>query len=125
VNDLNAIVACAGITLGVVSGAVVGLRFADEEWMGGYSSWPRRMVRLGHIAFFGIGFLNLAYAMTVGPLHWRGTAAMSVSLALANGLMPAVCFLAAWRKPLRVLFFVPVLLILFPSAGVLWMKVFP
>jgi hypothetical protein len=125
VNDLNAIVAWTGITLGVVSGAVVGLRFADEEWMGGYFSWPRRMVRLGHIAFFGIGLLNLAYAMTVGPLHWRGTAAMSVSLALANALMPAVCFLSAWRKPLRVLFFIPVLLILFPSAGVLWMKVCP
>jgi hypothetical protein len=122
VNDLNTIVAWAGMTCGVVSGAIVGLRFSSEQWLGGYASWPRRMIRLGHIAVFGMGFLNLAYATTVGPLGWHGTTVMSVSLALANLAMPAICFLSAWRKPLKALFFIPVLLIVFPTAGLLWMR---
>jgi hypothetical protein len=124
-GNLNAVIAWLGIVLGVVSGTLIGLRFGREEWMGGYASWPRRMVRLGHISFFGVGLLNLAYALTVGPLHWRGSAAMSVSLASANAMMPAVCFLSAWKTPMRAFFFVPVGLILFPAAGVLWMRFMP
>lgn len=123
--DLNVVVAWSGFLLGVLSGAVFGLRFANDQWMGGYGSWSRRMVRLGHIAFFGVGLLNLAYAATVGPLRWRGSAATSIALAAANALMPAVCFLSAWKKPLRAFFVVPVGLILFATVGVLWMRFMP
>ncbi len=94
---------------GVVSGAVVGLWFHEEHWLGGYGSWRRRMLRLGHIAFFGIGILNVLYAVTVARLGWdvRWPVA-SWGLAAAGLLMPLVCFLSAWRKPMRHLFVVPV-----------------
>lgn len=124
-NDLNVISGWIGILIGVLSGALIGLRFGHEQWLGGYASWSRRMVRLGHIAFIGVGLLNLAYAITVGPLHWRGTPAMSISLASANALMPAICFLSAWKRSLVPLFCVPVGLILFPTAGMLWMRLMP
>ena len=51
--------------LGVASGAVIGLFFHREEWAGGYGSYRRRMLRLGHISFFGIGILNFLFAMTL------------------------------------------------------------
>ncbi len=38
---------------GMLSGAVIGLFFHRADWPGGFDSWRRRMVRLGHIAFLG------------------------------------------------------------------------
>ena len=97
-----------GIACGLLSGTVQGLFFHAEGWLGGYGSWRRRMLRLGHISFFGIAFLNLAYAQTLfltGP----GSNSIAASwLLLGSALgMPAVCYLAAWKKALRHLFAVP------------------
>jgi len=99
-----------GMLLGVVSGAVIGLYFHREDWMGGYSSFRRRLTRLGHISFFGLAFVNMAFAMTqhLSPLTgpW-GMRALVLFMAGA-ATMPLVCFLTAWKKPLRHLFFIPV-----------------
>lgn len=94
----------------MASGALMGLRFYRENWLGGYDSWRRRLIRLGHISFFGLGILNLLYAFTVPhvPLAaWeRGLA--SWAFIIGGITMPLVCGLSAWRQPLRHLFFIPV-----------------
>jgi hypothetical protein len=119
-NDINATAGWAGMLGGVVSGALVGLWFHEEHWLGGYASWRRRMMRLGHIAFFGIGILNVLYAVTVARLGWDVRWPVgSWGLALAGLLMPATCFLSAWRKPLRHLFFLPVTCVLVGIGGLL------
>ena len=100
----------AGMLLGVISGAVIGLCFHREEWMGGYGSYRRRLTRLGHISFFGQAFVNFCFAFTQSQLPLRspwGTVAM-VGLIVGAATMPAICFLSAWRKPFRHLFFIPV-----------------
>lgn len=109
-SALNLWAAWTGIAAGMASGALMGLFFHREGWLGGYASWPRRLLRLGHVSFFGIAFLNLAYAATV-RLVGEPPAGAAISWLLVAGalLMPAVCGLAAWRKPFRHLFFVPVL----------------
>lgn len=99
-----------GILLGMASGAALGLFFHDDGWLGGYDSWPRRMLRLGHVSFFGIAFLNLAFAGTLYLTHMDGKLPAASMLLIAGAvLMPATCALAAWRKPLRHLFPVPAL----------------
>ena len=100
-----------GFLGGVVSGAIMGLMFHRENWLGGYGSQPRRMVRLGHISFFGIGLINLFYALSLGPLGVPPAAARigSIALLVALFMMPTVCFLTAWKKNFRHLFFIPVL----------------
>lgn len=100
----------AGMLLGAVSGAVIGLFFAREDWMGGYQSWRRRLTRLGHISFFGLGFVNLFFAFTHHTLRLDPSWALAAAWAFAIGAatMPTVCFLSAWRQPLRHLFFIPV-----------------
>jgi len=119
-SDINAIAGWAGMLLGVVSGAIVGLWFHEEHWLGGYGSWRRRMMRLGHIAFFGIGILNVLYAVTVARLGWEVRWPVgSWGLAITGVLMPGVCFLAAWRKPLRHLFVVPVVCVTAGIVGLL------
>ena len=109
-----------GILLGMVSGAALGLYFHDEGWLGGYASWPRRMLRLAHISFFGIAFLNLSFAATLYITQGDGAfPAASALLIAAAVLMPVACVLAAWRKPLRHLFAVPVLSLLAAAVSTL------
>src|SRR6185503_20678894 len=83
--NLNLIAGWLGMLAGVLSGAVIGLFFHDEKWMGGYASYRRRLARLGHIAFFGLGFLNLIFAATSAqlPLTPRTLAIASWALILA------------------------------------------
>jgi len=109
---MNLLAGWISILIGFGAGAVPGLFFWREEWLGGYGSWHRRMVRLAHIAFFGLGFINVLFALTVaqvglsagaGPLRWS-----ALLLVAGNLAMPAVCYLAAWRQPFRHLFPVPV-----------------
>jgi hypothetical protein len=99
-----------GMLLGVVSGAIIGLFFHREDWMGGYNSFRRRLTRLGHISFFGLAFVNMAFALTHYILKvqapWAGWAC--VSFIVGAIAMPTCCFLTAWRKPFRHFFFIPV-----------------
>jgi hypothetical protein len=108
---VNLIGGWLGMLGGVLSGAVIGLFFHREDWMGGYGSYRRRLTRLGHISFFGLGFLNLAFAATSVQMlpEGRWLAAASWSLIAGAVTMPVCCFLSAWRKGWRHLFPVPVL----------------
>lgn len=101
----------AGFLGGVISGAVIGLKFHNETWLGGYGSRERRMLRLGHISFFGIGMICLLYALSLRAIPGEDGLAKTGACALAVALaaMPTTCFLTAWRPPFRHLFFIPVL----------------
>ena len=106
----NLVVGWAGMLGGVLTGAVIGLFFKREDWLGGYGSFPRRLARLGHIAFFGLGFVNILFGLTtmgLEPSPWLATA--SWSLVIGAAAMPVCCFLTAWKRPFSHLFPIPVL----------------
>lgn len=107
---INLIGGWLGMLAGVLSGAIVGIFFHRDDWMGGYGSYRRRLTRLGHISFFGLGFLNLLFAATAAQLSLGGDSLAIASRALIAGAiaMPVCCFLTAWRKPFRHLFPIPV-----------------
>lgn len=93
---------------GAVAGAVTGLFFHREDWLGGYTHWRRRMVRLGHIAFFGIGLLNAVFVFSADHLELTsGLEIPAYLLILAAATMPTVCYLSAFRDGFRKLFFIP------------------
>jgi hypothetical protein len=104
--SLNLVAGWGGFLGGVLSGIVMGLCFHREEWLGGYGSHARRMVRLGHIAFFGLGLINILFAFSVTSgaalTEWS-------SRLLVIGLvsMPVTCFATAWRPGFRHLFVIP------------------
>lgn len=105
---INIHVAWAGFFLGCLAGAVPGLFFHNNDWLGGYGSWKRRMIRLAHISFFGIGLLNLSLALSAGALGVEtGIGAPSVLLIVGAFAMPLVCYLSAWKTAFRQLFFIP------------------
>jgi hypothetical protein len=60
-SHANLTLAWLWILLGFVSGMVLGLFFHRENWLGGYGSFQRRMYRLGHISFFGLGAVNALF----------------------------------------------------------------
>jgi predicted exporter len=89
--------------------------------MGGYSSFRRRMTRLGHISFWGLGFVNMMFAFSVRAVEFRTINTQVSSVALIVGLitMPLCCFLTAWRKSFRCLFPIPVISVLVGVASLL------
>ena len=116
----NVYAAWIGIFLGCIAGATQGLFFHNEAWLGGYGSWRRRMLRLGHISFFGIAFLNLAFAATpLGDVRAETVWASRLLVAGAIG-MPLVCYLSVIRDQFRHFFAVPVSAITAAAGLVLW-----
>ncbi len=110
-HNANLIFAWSWIFFGLMAGAVQGIGFHREDWMDGYDSWRRRLTRLGHIAFLGTAMINLAFAFTIQLFEISGSTLPAVGWLLIGGAvsMPLVCYLAAWYKPLRNLFAVPVI----------------
>jgi hypothetical protein len=107
---INIHTAWLGILLGIVAGAISGLFFHEEHWLGGYGSWTRRMIRLAHISFFGLGLLNLGFALTARTLGISDRIGLASWLLVIGAMtMPLVCYLSAFIKPFRHLFFIPVL----------------
>src|SRR5436190_8795668 len=99
VPQLNLAFAWLWIFCGFISGALLGLRFRNKDWMGGYTSFPRRLYRLGHISFFGLGLINLLFYFTfrsLGPdsslLPWAAW-----SFIIGGITMPICCLLMAHR----------------------------
>ena len=122
-ETLNLNAGWVAILLGFVSGMVIGLFFHNDEWMGGYGSFRRRMIRLGHIAFFGLGFINLLYALSARDFGIPVERTTSILFVIGLIFMPTVCFASAWRKPFRHLFAIPVVSLL--VAVLLFLRVLP
>lgn len=107
------------ITLGFVAGAVLGMFFHHEDWLGGYSSFPRRLLRLGHIAMVALGGLNVLFSLTAPGINLSPAMLDGASWGLIVGAvaMPACCVVVAWKKGLHMIFAVPVVCLI--GAGVL------
>lgn len=109
VESANVIAAWIGILLGFLSGALLGLFFHRTDWLGGYSSWPRRMIRLGHISFFGLAFVNLAYALSVRHFSMETPSPLPSILFIGGAVtMPVCCYVCAFARGFTWLFVVPV-----------------
>lgn len=110
IGNANIAVGWVSIFAGATSGGLIGLWFDRESFLGGYSAFSRRMVRLGHIAFVGLGILNILFALTLRALDIRGPYALTSSIGFIVGAvtMPISCFLMAWKHRGKFLFVVPV-----------------
>jgi len=118
---INIQVAWGGLLLGCLAGVIPGLFFHNSDWLGGYASWQRRMIRLAHIAFFGMGFINLSFGLTSRTLGLdAGFQSTSILLIVGAVTMPAVCYLSAWKPPFRNLFFIPAMSVTVGIALFVW-----
>ena len=120
--QINLLAAWLGVTLGVLSGLVLGLRFHRQEWLGGYASFARRMYRLAHISLFGLAVLNLLFFFTARLFTTGGDLVVVASWAFVIGAasMPVCCVLKVRRPDSHLLFAVPVLSLLAGAILTLW-----
>lgn len=80
------------------------------------------MLRLGHISFFGIAFINVAFAATVSHVMPDSPSTLylvrlcSWLLIFGAITMPFICYLSAFKKAFRHVFFVPVVSVILAAA---------
>jgi uncharacterized membrane protein YdcZ (DUF606 family) len=112
--QLNLSLAWLWILLGFASGMILGLFFHDENWLGGYGSFKRRMYRLTHISFFGLGATNLLFWLTMENLRCADSLAEVASWAFVGGAlsMPLCCVVMAHFPKANLIFAVPVISLL-------------
>jgi hypothetical protein len=124
-SRLNIAFAWVWILLGFVSGALLGMRFDRDKWMGGYASFPRRLYRLGHISFFGLGLINFLFAVTLRIFGISSPLAAYACVAFIVGgvLMPICCLVSAHFPNLKpaLLFAAPVSSLLIGGALTLYL----
>jgi len=72
------------------------------------------IIRLGHISFLGLGFLNILFAHSLGRIRLESSllAIASWSLIVGAMTMPICCGLMAWRRSLQPFFAIPVISLL-------------
>lgn len=119
--EINLVAGWMAILAGLLVGAGIGIFFHRDQWLGGYNSWRRRMLRLTHISLVGTGLLNLAFGLSAASLHLDPLPRLgSVLLVVGAIAMPLVCALSAWRTAMRHLFFIPVLCLVIGTADILY-----
>lgn len=107
---INLYAAWIGLCLACLAGMVAGLFFHREDFLGGYGSWTRRLMRLGHISLFGLAFINFIFYATCRQLGLESGLTLVSTLFIIGAIsMPLVCYTSAFFRPARNLFFIPVL----------------
>jgi len=116
--QINLLAAWTGILLGFLSGLTLGLFFHRDDWLGGYGSFKRRLYRLGHISFFGLGIVNLAFYLTAINVMAPGPLLSIASWGFVIGAisMPVCCLIMAHFPKTHLLFGVPVVSLLLAGA---------
>ena len=110
ITQINLALVWLWILLGFASGLVLGLFFRGENWLGGYASFKRRMYRLGHVSFFGLGVVNLMFCLTVQNFGLTGTLVHLAGWSFIVGAlaMPVCCLVMAHLPKAHLIFAVPV-----------------
>lgn len=120
--DANLAIGWVWVTAGCVWGFVLGLGFHQELWLGGYTSFRRRLYRLAHISFFGLAILNLLFYFTATGIRSPSGALHVASWCFLIGAlcMPASCFVTAHWPKLRAVFAAPVITLTLASVLTCW-----
>src|SRR3954462_11289076 len=116
-HPINFFAGWAMVLAAFITGAGIGLFFHRPDFWGGYASFRRRIVRLGHIALAALGMMNVLFALCPWPppAHWNAPWA-SACWIIGGASMPIVCFLTGWRTHFRTLFFIPVITLITATA---------
>ena len=120
--QLNLALAWLWICLGFGCGFLLGLKFDEERWLGGYASFKRRLYRLGHVSFFGLGAINLLFVFTVRLLDLNGVWVQIAAQGFLVGAiaMPACCLVTAHAPRAKSLFLLPVIGLVTGGVLTLW-----
>jgi hypothetical protein len=111
VYKLNLLVGWACILANFITGGLTGMtfKFFNEEWLGGYSELRRRMYRLGHVALFALGTVNIMFYLTIKDIESFNNLLQFASWGFITGAitMPICCYLIPHFPKIKYLFYIP------------------
>ncbi len=106
--ERNRVIGWTSAAVGAITGLIMGLWSFDGPLgvpasLGEYEDTARRLARLGHIAFFGLGILNLLLARELpeSSLGLREKKIASFAMNFGNIFLPLTLFAAAFYHPLK------------------------
>ncbi len=116
-GNLNIVFGWCWLNLGIIMGLTIGMWAEGETWLGGYTSVPRRLLRLSHIAFIALSMINILYGLTIERSGISGQLVTAGSWAMVAGAVgiPVVSMLAAFHRPIKYVFPLPALAVLFAT----------
>lgn len=105
------------ILVGIILGAVMSLWSFNGPLpspVGDYSSLPRRLLRLSHIAFIALAIMNILYGYEVDKINMKEKFKKIGSKCMMYGaiLMPILLLAAVFLEPLKYLTIIPAILII-------------
>ena len=107
----NLVLAWALIAFGFGGGFIFGLFFHRDDWMGGYTSFRRRLYRLAHIASLALAMINILFYFTAQRLPYPNRALDIASWGFIIGAisMPIACLIMAHKVETRPIFLITVI----------------
>lgn len=118
VGSLNIVFGWVWMNMGFITGLLMGLKAEQfglnlqkegPTWLDGYSSVPRRLIRLGHVAFIMLPVLNILYGQYIdaAALSMTWKTAGSYAMIFGGVGVPLLCFTAAFYRPAKILLGLP------------------
>jgi hypothetical protein len=111
---MNRTIGWISLAVGVATGLVMGLwsfegPMTTPAWLGEYGDTSRRLARLGHIAFIGLGLINilLAHELPHSALGPRARRSASRHMNFGNIVLPITLFAAAAWRPAKYAMAIP------------------
>ena len=105
------------ILVGVIVGAVMSMWSFNGPLtspVGDYTSLPRRLLRLAHIAFIALGIINILYGYEIDRVKIKDKLKNVGSKCIIYGaiFMPLVLISAVFFEPLKYLAVIPAMLVM-------------
>ena len=105
------------LLVGLICGAVIGMWSFNGPFpspLGDYTALPRRMVRLVHIAFVALSFLNILYGHEIDKVKLSGKFRKvgCQSLMFGSIFMPTLLIISAFFEPVKYLLAIPATLVI-------------
>jgi len=111
--------------IGIIVGAVLGMWSFNGPFaspLGDYTSLPRRLVRLAHIAFIALGIINVLYGYEIDKLKQSSKLLGSWAMMLGAIMMPIFLIGAAFYEPMKYLTVIPASLVIIALFVMVWGK---
>ena len=95
--------------IGILVAMWMGLFAFKDGWLGGYTSLPRRFLRLSHVAFMALSLTNVLYGLCIDSanLSERFKKAGSYLMIIAAVFMPTICLLSMYKACFQMFFCIP------------------
>lgn len=107
--------------LGIILGAILGMWSFNGPFpspLGDYTSLPRRLIRLSHIAFIALSIINILYGYEIDKIRFKEKTKKIGSVCMIWGavLMPILLIVSAFFEPVKYLTMIPAILVLIAIA---------